>query len=111
VLDVSTVLQNLTIVEKVPTTIFATQTRVENGLVFSTRTEILSFTTTSSIFVDAGSTVTSTTTQIRPTTYTIFKPAAFNVTGELSVLVVQPFPSTRCLMRLPNACICSFGAA
>ena len=81
--DVSTILQNLTITESVPATLFLTETRVENVVLLSTTTQLLRFTSTSTVFVKAGQVVTSTTTNLLPTTYTIHQPAAFNVTGQL----------------------------
>ena len=91
--EVSTILHNLTITESVPTTLFSTETRVENAVVLSTTTQVVSFTTTSTSFVSAGQVVTSTTTQIRPTTYTIFSPAVFNITGKLHFVRPRcPFP-------------------
>jgi hypothetical protein len=80
--EVSTVLQNLTITESVPTTLFLTETRVENVVLLSSTTQLLSFTLTSTAFVNAGQVVTSTATKLLPITYTVHQPAAYSVTGK-----------------------------
>ncbi|KAJ8119027.1 hypothetical protein OPT61_g85 [Boeremia exigua] len=79
IVAVSTILLKSTVIDRIPTTLYATKTLVENSIITSTTTELISFTSTYTSFVDAEEVVTSTTTLIRPTTYTEFKTVSFGM--------------------------------
>ncbi|KAH6629387.1 hypothetical protein C7974DRAFT_185472 [Boeremia exigua] len=87
--DLSTILQSLTVIERIPTTLFITQTRVENAVLLSTTTDLISITSTSTIFVDAGDVITSTTTLIHPTTFTVFEPAILTMNHYVYETITQ----------------------